>query len=80
MNVNITTFTNPFSFFCKIQSDEECLNVLETNVDNQNNYHHFHKSDISDFNHGQVSFEFIDNLTAASVIKLIGNPRICCVL
>lgn len=55
MNINITTFTHPFSFFCKIQSDDECLNVLETTADDSKNYHQIHKSHVSDFNHGQVS-------------------------
>lgn len=75
MNINITTFTHPFSFFCKIQSDDECLNVLETDIDDSRNYHQFQKSRVSDFNHGQVSYEFIDYLTIATDIKLKRTTR-----
>lgn len=60
MNVNITTFTNPFSFFCQIKNDGECLKVLETN-DDQNNYR-YRKSEISDFYHGQVSYKQQKNI------------------
>lgn len=46
-----------FDFFAKFEVHDECSIQLEKTVDDPNKKRH-HKSDVSDFNHWQVSFEF----------------------
>lgn len=53
MNIKITTFSNPFSFFCKLEDDTKETSLMENKVDYA--YQTHHKKEVTDVKHGQVS-------------------------
>ncbi|KAM3962797.1 LOW QUALITY PROTEIN: uncharacterized protein ACR2FA_003180 [Aphomia sociella] len=68
MNIVITTFDNPFSFFCLVESDNKEITSLQYKVDTGNAFHN--KPQMSDSNHGQYVAVMWKNKWARGIVSL----------